>query len=167
MLETASGTQRERSITRAEIMHALNDPREYGVFPIDFGSMLSGDITGMISDPRALSESMSNWADDVLDSFQIDRFRWPEQVVSPLRIQELLNEHTSQDTQNLAKFVIAETERQLYAAVSDGYANYAGQLTLRLSDTVNLDMRSEGQIWTDQSGYDYEMHFWSEFRKVH
>jgi hypothetical protein len=159
--------ERERYITRAEIMHALNDPRSYGIYPVELGSKNSAVIMSLISGEQVFSESMINWTNDVLDSFRIDRTRWTERVMQPTGIAEVLKEHSAEDASNLGSFMIAETERQLYASVTEGYATYAGKVTMRLNDVVNLDMCSEGAMWTDRSDYDYEMRFWGVFRKAH
>ncbi|MEO6514012.1 MAG: hypothetical protein ABIR37_05005 [Candidatus Saccharimonadales bacterium] len=154
--------ERER-LTFADILNRLKDSPDHLGVRIDLVSEQSGlDVLGQMMNEGSLSD----WTDDILDAFRIDKTRWSDHVIDPETLRTIEPEKAARLRYDLGDTLRTFTLEQLTKSAVEGHGKGEAAITLRLNDTIHVDLCGAGSVWVDPGSVSSELTFSALFRRV-
>jgi hypothetical protein len=154
--------ERERHITRAEVMHVLNDPASYS----QWSTPLVTEQSAFELCPGIVDTELYEWTDDILEAFRVDKTRWSERIIDPDTGKRLNLAEAATIDGDLSEALSRGTFDYLRRTAVDGYSNGGATLTLELEPTVHVDLCGNGELWVDPLNTSSKLSFSAVFRKV-
>jgi hypothetical protein len=149
--------ERECNITRAEIMHVLNDPSSYSQWSVPLAhEQFTSDY----------DYSLEEWTDDIFAAFRIDPMRWSERIIDPATGRRIDAAEAAGIDASLSDVLRKNTVDYLSRTAVNGYNDGELKITLELAPGLQVDMCGSGEVWVDPSGVSTDIDYSAVFRKV-
>jgi hypothetical protein len=154
--------ERERTITRAEILHELSNPLNHAQYPVEMVHEQSGRQLLQY----LLNGDLSEWTEDILDAFHIDKTRWSERIINPRTGQRIDPAEARFIQGELGATLRSFSVECISKAATQGYGIGDAKFTLELDDHVHVDLCGGGEVWINPANISSELVFSALFRKV-
>lgn len=155
--------ERERYITRAQVMQQLNEPLNHGVYPTGVMTRENSCATPL---NLLLDAELSDWTNDILDAFRVDPATWSQRIVDTETGRHIDPDKAACICGDIGEVLRTFALQNLQKSARDGYSEGKSGFRLDLDGHVHVEFYGGGSLWLEGNGADYELEYEATFYRV-